>query len=64
MKTHAHPNGQVARPEKPKQWQLRLYVDNLTNSAPILDDSARIFNTPNITTLRPRTVGILVRTLL
>ena len=61
---HAYDVANLALESVKGPWQLRLYVDNLTNSAPVLDDSARIFNTPNITTLRPRTVGLLVRTLL
>jgi outer membrane receptor protein involved in Fe transport len=41
--------------------QYRLYVDNLTNSAPYLDFN-RVSGVSAATTLRPRTIGIGVRT--
>jgi iron complex outermembrane recepter protein len=59
---HAYKVGNAAIETEKGAWQLRLYVDNITNAAPILDDSSQVFNTPNVTTLRPRTVGVLVRT--
>jgi outer membrane receptor protein involved in Fe transport len=59
---HAYKVGNVALETEKGAWQLRLYVDNVTNAAPIIDDESEVFNTPNVTTLRPRTVGVLVRT--
>jgi outer membrane receptor protein involved in Fe transport len=59
---HAYKVGNVALETEKGVWQLRLYVDNVTNTAPIIDDESEVFNTPNVTTLRPRTVGVLVRT--
>jgi outer membrane receptor protein involved in Fe transport len=41
--------------------QYRLYVDNLTNSAPYLDFN-RVSGVSAATTLRPRTIGIGVKT--
>jgi iron complex outermembrane receptor protein len=61
MLQHAYKVANAAIESEKGPWQLRLYVDNFTNSAPIIDDSGEAFNTPNVTTLRPRTVGILVR---
>jgi iron complex outermembrane recepter protein len=44
-------------------WQTRLYINNLTNASPLLYTGlARILDSPLGMTLRPRTVGILVRT--
>ena len=54
--------GNVALETEKGVWQLRLFVDNFTNTVPIIDDESEVFNTPNVTTLRPRTVGVLVRT--
>jgi iron complex outermembrane recepter protein len=62
MLQHAYKVGNAAIESQKGQWQLRLYVDNITNTAPIIDDLSQVFNTPNVTTLRPRTVGVLVRT--
>jgi iron complex outermembrane receptor protein len=59
---HAYKVGNVALETEKGVWQLRLYVDNVTNTVPIIDDESEVFNTPNVTTLRPRTVGVLVRT--
>jgi hypothetical protein len=54
--------GNVALETEKGVWQLRLYIDNVTNTQPIIDDESEVFNTPNVTTLRPRTVGVLART--
>ena len=62
MLQHAYREGNVALETEKGVWQLRLYVDNVTNTAPIIDDESQIFNTLNVTTLRPRTVGVLART--
>jgi iron complex outermembrane receptor protein len=62
MLQHAYKVGNVALETEKGVWQLRLYVDNVTNTAPIIDDYSEVFNTPNVTTLRPRTVGVLART--
>lgn len=53
--------GDVALELQKDEWQLRLYVDNFTNAAPVLDDLSQIFNTQTVTTLRPRTLGVLAR---
>ncbi len=48
---------------KYEKWVLRLYANNLTNSTPALYTGlARILNMPLGTTIRPRTIGLLVRT--
>lgn len=44
------------------RWQAHLYVNNLTNSAPVLDDQSRVYLTSIQATLRPRTIGIGART--
>jgi outer membrane receptor protein involved in Fe transport len=41
--------------------QYRLYVDNLTDAAPYLD-FRRASGVSSATTLRPRTIGISVKT--
>jgi iron complex outermembrane receptor protein len=42
-------------------WEYRLYVDNLTNAEPYLDFS-RASGLSEATTIRPRTVGVSVKT--
>lgn len=44
-----------------EKWQARLYVTNLTNASPVLDDTSRVNLFLTQTTLRPRTIGIGVR---
>ncbi|MDB6092418.1 MAG: hypothetical protein JWN85_5202 [Gammaproteobacteria bacterium] len=44
-------------------WQYRLYCDNLTNAAPLLDFARGTSSGASIaTTLRPRTIGVGVKT--
>ena len=45
-----------------EKWQARLYVNNVTNASPILDDGSRVSLFLTQTTLRPRTVGVGLRT--
>jgi hypothetical protein len=40
--------------------QYRLYVDNVTNAAPLID-FRRASGVSSATTIRPRTVGVSVR---
>ena len=42
-------------------WEYRLYVDNLTNAEPYLDFN-RASGVSQATTIRPRTVGVSVKT--
>jgi iron complex outermembrane receptor protein len=41
--------------------QYRLYIDNIANAAPYLDFT-RALGTSSATTIRPRTIGVNVRT--
>ena len=41
-------------------WQLQLYVNNVTDSDALLD-YVSLLNTPNATSLRPRTIGASMR---
>ena len=59
---HAYEVGNISLESEKGPWQLRLYVDNFTNAAPILDDYGVLFQTWNVTTLRPRTVGVGIST--
>lgn len=44
-------------------WQYRLYCDNLTNAAPLLDFARGTSSGASIaTTLRPRTIGVSLKT--
>lgn len=42
-------------------WQLRLYVDNFMNARPLLDNLSDLYHTLNVSTLRPRTIGLMAR---
>jgi len=58
--------GCLSRGEREFQFRERshavsLYIDNLTNSAPYLDFN-RVSGVSAATTLRPRTIGIGVKT--
>lgn len=56
----AYEVGNVALQAAHGAWDANLYLNNFTNAEPFLDYN-RLLNTPNATTLRPRTVGLLLR---
>jgi outer membrane receptor protein involved in Fe transport len=58
---HAYDVANIGIESRKGPYGLRLYVQNIGNSRPILDNTARLYDTPNVTTLRPRTIGLEVR---
>ena len=44
------------------RWQGHLFVNNLTNESPVLDDVTHNFLIPVVSTLRPRTIGVGLKT--
>ena len=44
------------------RWQARVFVNNLTNEQPVLDDVSTAFLHSVVSTLRPRTIGVGLKT--